>query len=82
MTNENKTHGDDELLEMLCRLDQWEIVKLYVEARTDIDVEDTEYYHDELEDRINECAGEISKIIDRVKSKAVIQNLKGTLGTK
>ncbi len=82
MTNENKAPEYDELLEMLRRLDQWELIKLYVEAHTGIDVEEAEYYPDDLEHLINNCAGEISKIIDRVKSKAVIQNLKGTLGTK
>ncbi len=82
MTNENKTTEYDNLLEMLRRLDQWELVKLYIEAQTGIDVEEAEYYPDELEDRINDCAGEISKIIDRVKSKAVVQNLKETLGAQ
>ncbi len=82
MANENKNPEYDSLLEVLSRLDQWEVVKLYVEARTSICVEEAEYYPDELEDRINECAGEISKIIDRVKNKAVVQNLIDTLGTK
>ena len=82
MTNENRTPEYDNFLESIRGSEPWEIVKLYVEARTGICVEEAEYYPDELEDRINECAGEISKIIDRVKSKAVVQNLKGTLGTE
>lgn len=82
MTDENKHPEYDKLLEELRRLEPWELVTLYIEAQTGIDVEEAEYYPDELEDRINTYAGEISKIIDRVKTKAVVQNLKETLGTE
>jgi hypothetical protein len=72
MTNENKHPEYVKALEVLRDLAPWDLIKLFIEAHTGIDVKDTEYYPDDLEDSINECAGEICEIINRVKSESVV----------
>ena len=81
MANTKQEMTYDDLLEAVKTCEPRDVLMLYIESQTGNDVEIAEYYP-ELEDQINNCSDTIAELVDKVKAKAVVQNLKGTLGTE